>query len=149
MLARSVEACPAELWDNDKYKNRFWHISYHVLFYTDFYLSSDERSYQPSPQYIPEYQYLGNFPWESDKKPNISAPCSKEHILRYILYIHSILDDSIEGIELSDSSGFDWLPFNKLELQLYNIRHIQHHTAQLNLLLQMETGVSIEWIGMG
>ncbi len=32
---------------------------------------------------------------------------------------------------LDADSGFYWLPFNKFELQLYNIRHIQHHTGQL------------------
>jgi len=27
-------------------------------------------------------------------------------------------------------SGFDWLPFDKLELQFYNIRHIMQHTGE-------------------
>ncbi|MCU0615369.1 MAG: hypothetical protein MUD09_09885, partial [Desulfobacterales bacterium] len=25
----------------------FWHVGYHALFYTDFYLSDDEKSFRP------------------------------------------------------------------------------------------------------
>ena len=37
-----------------------------------------------------------------------------------------------------------------LELALYNLRHIQHHTAQLNLLLRQRTGEAApRWVGRG
>ncbi len=149
MLEKAIEACPAGLWNDDKYQNRFWHIAYHVLFYTDFYLTENEEMYCPAPQYIPEYQFLGNFPWQSDRKPNIGEPCSKEFLLGYIEHINSILGIQTEGVAMSDPSGFDWLPITKLELQFYNIRHIQHHTAQLIQMLRIEAGISIDWVGTG
>ena len=37
--------------------------------------------------------------------------------------------------ELSADAGFEWIPFSRAELHVYNIRHIQHHAAQLSLTL--------------
>ena len=48
-------------------------------------------------------------------------------------------------LELGDS-GFNWLPFGKLELQLYNIRHIQQHTGELSQRLG-DHGIDVPWIG--
>jgi hypothetical protein len=36
-----------------------------------------------------------------------------------------------------------------LELFLYNLRHLQHHTAQLNLLLRQRTDSAPRWVGRG
>jgi len=33
-----------------------------------------------------------------------------------------------------------------IEILLYNMRHVQHHTAQLNLLLRQEINEAPEWI---
>ena len=39
--------------------------------------------------------------------------------------------------------------FTRAELHLYNIRHIQHHAAQLILRLRLDTDVDIPWVGRG
>ena len=36
--------------------------------------------------------------------------------------------------------------FNHLELLLYNLRHVQHHVGQLNLLLRQRTDDAPRWI---
>jgi hypothetical protein len=36
--------------------------------------------------------------------------------------------------------GIEWLDCNNVEALLYNMRHVQHHAAQLNLLLRQVTG---------
>jgi hypothetical protein len=33
-----------------------------------------------------------------------------------------------------------------LELHLYNLRHVQHHAAQLNLLLRQTIGSAPRWV---
>jgi hypothetical protein len=38
---------------------------------------------------------------------------------------------------------------SKLEHQLLNIRHLQHHTAQLADRLRQHAGAGIDWIGNG
>lgn len=47
MLKDAIEACPAALWDDDRYTNRYWRIVYHALFFTDLYLSADQHSLRP------------------------------------------------------------------------------------------------------
>ncbi|MCL4826199.1 MAG: hypothetical protein KJZ95_02460 [Caldilinea sp.] len=46
-------------------------------------------------------------------------------------------------------SGFYWLPMNKLELQIYNIRHIHAHASELAERLSQRAGIEIDWVSMG
>ena len=36
--------------------------------------------------------------------------------------------------------------YSLLEILLYNLRHIQHHAAQLNLLLRQNTNDAPNWV---
>ena len=45
--------------------------------------------------------------------------------------------------------GFWWYKMSKLEHQFVNIRHTQHHAAQLMDRLRQVAGVGIDWIGGG
>ena len=38
------------------------------------------------------------------------------------------------------------LQFSTLEILLYNLRHIQHHTAQLNMLLRNKLNAAPDWV---
>ena len=40
-----------------------------------------------------------------------------------------------------------WDEFSKLEMQIYNIRHSQHHIGQLVDRLRNEVGIEIDWVG--
>jgi uncharacterized damage-inducible protein DinB len=42
--------------------------------------------------------------------------------------------------------GFGWIDVSVGELVVYNMRHVQHHTAQLNMLLRKAVHASPEWI---
>jgi uncharacterized damage-inducible protein DinB len=42
--------------------------------------------------------------------------------------------------------GFAWLDLSIAELLLYNMRHTQHHAAQLNLILRQKTGSAPRWV---
>ena len=56
--------------------------------------------------------------------------------------------DAVEALDLdSDESGFPRYPIPKLEHQLVNIRHLQHHAAQLADRLRNQAGVGVEWVG--
>lgn len=46
-------------------------------------------------------------------------------------------------VDLDAPSGFFWLPFNKLELQLYKTRHVQHHAGQLIDRLSTEGNIEV------
>jgi hypothetical protein len=59
-----------------------------------------------------------------------------------------MVDRRVSEIDLEAPSGFHWLPFGKVELQFYNIRHIQHHAGQLIDRLSCRESVSVRWVGM-
>ena len=67
-------------------------------------------------------------------------------ILEYIDLVRQELSSFLDATNLEGESGFHWLPFNKLELQFYNIRHIQQHAGELCERLFAETGIEIDWV---
>jgi hypothetical protein len=44
MIGQAIELCPEPLWLSTDYHNRFWHIAYHALFYTNYYLQAGEAN---------------------------------------------------------------------------------------------------------
>ena len=34
MLEEAIRACPEDLWTDPGFKNTFWHVAYHAIFYT-------------------------------------------------------------------------------------------------------------------
>ncbi|MEO8083561.1 MAG: DinB family protein [Ardenticatenales bacterium] len=148
MLEQAVRRCPEALWDDPTDTNRFWHVAYHVLFYTDFYLSDDEASYEGWPLGRPSYQFMGPVPWPPHDKPVIGAPYGREDVLAYVAFCRDRIDVQLAAVDLDAPSGFPWLPFGKLELQIYTIRHIQQHTGELMERLGARAGVDVPWVGM-
>ncbi|MBW6466502.1 MAG: hypothetical protein K0B06_08370 [Brevefilum sp.] len=54
----------------------------------------------------------------------------------------------LKAVDLVADSGFYWLPFNKLELKFYNIRHIQPHTGELCERFGALGEISVDWVAM-
>lgn len=52
----------------------------------------------------------------------------------------------LPAVDLDAASGFHWLPFTKMELQIYSIRHIMMHTGELAEQLG-QTGIQVDWVG--
>jgi len=67
-----------------------------------------------------------------------------------VAYAHDLIN-SIGGRviknKLDDDSGFPWIEMKKLGLHIYNIRHIQHHMAQLNERVIQSNGIGVGWVG--
>jgi hypothetical protein len=54
----------------------------------------------------------------------------------------------VPQLDLAAESGFYWLPFDKAELQIYNIRHLQQDAGELMERLGSRAGLDVEWVGM-
>jgi hypothetical protein len=148
MLKQAVIACPQSLWNDEANKNKFWHIAYHVLFYTHLYLQDSEKAFTPWDKHKNESQFMGPLPWPPHANPNITETYKKEDILEYIEICIKEVEDKISNLNMEAQSGFHWLHFNKFELQFYNIRHIQHHTGALIDRLRTSTNVGVKWIAV-
>lgn len=131
MLQQAVEKCPHELWDHADDKAKFWHVAYHGLFYTHLYLQPSEADFAPWAKHRIDYQFMGPIPWDGNRIPKIDKPYEKTEILEYVAFCRQQINQQVARLDFDAPSGFDWLPMNKFELQLYTIRHLQQHVGEL------------------
>jgi hypothetical protein len=146
MLGQAIDLCSESLWTTAEYQNRFWHVAYHAVFYTHFYLQPCEGDFRAWVKHKPDSQYLGPRPWAPEAKPKIDTPYTKAEVLEYYEISLAEVEARVPVLNLEAPSGFHWLPFNKMELQLYNICHIQHHTGQLADRLRKQMYIGLAWV---
>ena len=147
MLKQTIAKCPESVWNSPDDKTKFWHIAYHALFYTHLYLQDSAQAFIPWNKHRKDYQYIGQLPSPPHSPPQISEPYDKDDILEYLAVCQQQVMERVPQLNLEAASGFDWLPFSKLELQFYTIRHIQQHAGEMMERLGTRTGVEIDWVG--
>lgn len=147
MLAQTIKKCPDKIWNRSEDKNLTWQLAYHTLFYTHLYLSPNEEKFSPWEKHRPDYYNMNTSADLKDEEPKIDKPYTKTEILEYLELLQGQIDEMVSIIDLHAESGFHWLPFNKLELQLYNIRHLMQHTGELGERLGYAEKIEIDWIG--
>src|SRR5512135_1284829 len=147
MLEQAVSMCPESIWNAPEDRNKFWHVAYHALFYTHLYLQDTEEDFRPWEKHYPEYQFMGQLPWPPHDPPKIGNPFTPGEVLDYLACVQQQVRQRVPALDLDAASGFGWLPFGKLELQFYNIRHLQQHTAELYERLGARAGLDLDWVG--
>jgi len=133
MLSQTIDKIPADQWNTGEYGNPNWQIAYHAIWGTQFYLGANMESFVPWDETIEGAESLGGAKkWENAAENVIvEGYNSKEELLSFINNIKENLPQAISELAIDGDSGFDWYPYSRLELHINNIRHIQHHTAQL------------------
>ena len=134
MLKQVIVNCPESLWDAPGNQDKFWRQSYHALFFAHLYLQRAEKDF---------------IPWEKHHDPDGDVPFTKDEVLDYLSFVEKQVADRVPDTDLEAESGFHWLPFNKLELQFYNIRHIQQHTGELYERLDAHENIELDWVSYG
>lgn len=145
MLEQAVTRCPAALWDDPADKNRFWQVAYHTLFYVHLYLQPTEADFTPWARHRP-----GADDMDPPAQPDIEQPATpytQADVLDYLAFCRDEVDRLIPVLDLAAASGFYWLPFNKLELQIYSIRHVQQHAGELYERLGARAQIELAWVG--
>lgn len=149
MLKESVVRCPDPLWDSPDDKARFWHVAYHALFYTHLYLQPTGADFTPWVKHREHYNVMGGrLPYPPHTEVDTSEAYDKANILEYLAFCQEEVRTRVPALDLSAPSGFDWLPMNKLELQIYSIRHLQQHAGELMERLGSRAGIDVPWVGM-
>jgi hypothetical protein len=148
MLGQAIDVCPEPLWlaASGASPNRFWHIAFHALFYTHFYLAKDEADFVAWHLHRAEYNYLGENFFKPGVKPQIDQPYTQPELREYLEFCHGEVDRQTVALDLEAPSGFYWLPIDKLELQLYNLRHLAHHEGQLSERLRSQANLGVRWV---
>ena len=146
MLENAIRACPEALWDDagTPVPQGFWYLAYHTLFWLDYYLSERAEGFTPpAPFTLDELDPAGVYP---------ERPYARSELLAYLAHGR----DKLRGVLLSldeahaaEKCAFGSRKMSVFELHLYAMRHVQHHTAQLNLLLRQRTDSAPRWVGRG
>ena len=131
MLKQVIVNCPEALWNAPGNQDRFWKKSYHALFYAHLYLQIVEKDF---------------IPWEKHHDPDSDVPFTKDEVLEYLSFVEKQVAERVPETNLEAESGFHWLSFSKLELQFYNIRHIQQHTGELYERLGTHENIELHWV---
>jgi hypothetical protein len=141
MLGQAIVKCPDSLWNDREYKNPFWRVAYHALFYTHLYLQDSLEGFSPWGEHKEDYEALGR------DCPQDGQPYTKDQVLEYCELCGEQVEEQVAALEPDAPSGFHWLPFSKLELQFYNIRHLQQHTGELCERLGARGDTKVDWVG--
>ncbi len=149
MLNNALHACPDllwhdRLWDHPSERpeySEFWYLTYHTLFWLDFYLSGSLEGFAPpAPFTLDELDPAGLLP---------ERPYTKAELQTYLDHGRQKCRATIEA--LTDEKAHQrcrlaWGEPSFLELLLYNMRHVQEHAAQLNLMLGQKVGSAPGWV---
>jgi len=142
MLENALLACPEELWGDRTRKPEYWYLVYHTLFFLDFYLSDSAEGFAPpAPFTLTELDPAGVLP---------ERVYTKDELQRYLAHGRRKCRATIEA--LTEEGALQRRRFGSVdgsvsELLLYNMRHVQHHAAQLNLILRQTIDSAPRWVG--
>ena len=151
ILDEALRDCPDELWEKslwadppDQWVARgfaaFWYLGYHTLFWLDLYLTGAEEGFAP-----PESFDLVEM--EADEV--LPRVYSRAALLGYLEDCRRRCRETITALTPEQASRlcrFSWGELAFAELQLYNLRHVQEHAAQLRMFLGQQTGSSTGWV---
>jgi hypothetical protein len=142
MLEEAIRLCPDPLWTtvlwhdkNDARYGQVWFVAYHTLFWLDLYLTGADEGFEPPSPFI-----RGGLP---------EQPYSKDQVLAYLGQCRSRCQTTLETLteeKARERCVFEWMEPGFLELQLYSMRHVQEHAAQLSLVLGQHGVTGFDWI---
>jgi hypothetical protein len=145
MLENALVACPEALWKERLWRTppppwfppqfgEFWYVTFHALVWLDLYLSG-----------VPEEEFAPPAPFAQGELDSVEAlperPYTKEELRAYLAATRQKCQATL--VALTDEQALRPIEYpwsegkavSFLELQLYNLRHVQEHAAQLSLLL--------------
>ena len=144
-LDKVALACPDALWTEHLWSipassdfppqfSAFWYISYHATFWLDLYLVGC-----PEEEFAPPAPFAQGEMDSDETQPE--RPYTKAEVRGYLAVVRQKCHDTL--MALTDEQAqrqveYPWTegqPVSYLELQLYNMRHVQEHSAQLSLFL--------------
>lgn len=144
MFENAVQKCPDNLWTYnystgvdtkdaehiDDVRGSFWYIVFHTLFFTDYYLDTDPENFKTPDNFnINESEIDEVLP---DKI------FTKEELLEYTSHCRNKLRMLLKDMDEKNAAHRwknPWKDYSMLEITMYNMRHVMHHTGQLNMML--------------
>jgi len=152
MLKKTIAMWPGQYWN---LHNKVYYLSYHTFLFLDYYLTIPPANYTaPLPftmiarDKVPTYavdDLLPNRLYTQKELLDSLQKCRQK--CKQVIF--DLTNETLEQIWIDkpdDIAGSPTLNYSVLEILLYNLKHVQHHVAQLNLLLREETGRAADWV---
>jgi hypothetical protein len=143
MLENAILACPDEVWRDGEPQRAVWYLTYHTLFFLDLYTFGSVEGFAPPPPFtMDEMDPAGVYPervYDRDELGAYLAACRE----RCRAAIAALTEESA-----ARRCEFSWCESSYAELIFRNLRHVQHHTAQINWILRERTGSAPRWVGV-
>lgn len=149
MLDNVITACPDELWRVRLWENpedppeaaEFWYLAYHALFWLDLYLTGAVEGFTPpAPFTLAELDPAGLYP---------PQPFTRAELQVYLAHGREKCRATLAALTPAQAERlcrFPWGELSYAELLLDNMRHVQEHAAQLNLILGQRIGWNPRWV---
>jgi DinB superfamily len=146
MLKNAILLWPEEYWNTNK---KFFYNAYHCLIFLDYYLTIPPKDFSSAFSFtIAEPDYI---PVDAIDDLVPDRMYSKKELLDYLQSSREKCRLAIAGLT-EEKIKERWkevdgdMNYSVLEILFYNMRHVQHHAAQLNLLLRQGIDNAPEWV---
>ena len=142
MLDDAIRHCLDRLWTavlwqdtDDVQYGHMWFVAYHTLLWLDLFLTGSAEGFAPPAPFM-----HGALP---------ETPYTQDQILQYLAQCRTKCQSTIAA--LTDETAqqrcvFEWMELSFLELQLYSMRHVQEHAAQVSLVLGQHDVEGLDWV---
>ncbi len=151
MFGNALHDCPDELWGKRLWEiqpdlsldadfSAFWYLAFHTLFWLDLYLTGKVDGFPPpAPFDLVELDPAGVLP----------RRYTRSELIPYLEYCRNKCRETLAALSMEQAVrlcrfGSREMPF--AELQLYNLRHVQEHGAQLHMFLGQQARKPSKWV---
>lgn len=150
-LGDALRDCPDELWEARLWEDQpdqwvaagfstFWYLGYHTLFWLDLYLTGAEEGFTPPAPFDLVEMEAGEV---------LPRTYTRTELLGYLAACRRKCQATLASLSTEQAHRpcrFPWGELPYAELQLYSLRHVQEHAAQLHLFLGQQAGKATRWV---
>jgi hypothetical protein len=145
-LRNAIEACTDEAWRAPCGTGEIWRAAYHAVFFLDLYSGDAGMEYAPPA------------PFDRSELQEHGTPertYTRHELLAFLAHARANARARIAAFTDADAerpATIDWLARRGIanaEAVLYNLRHVQHHAAQINLALRQAQDHAAPWVSRG
>jgi len=151
MVRDALRDCPDELWEKPLWQDQpdqwvapgfsaFWYLGYHTLFWLDLYLTGAEEGFTPPAPFDLVEMESGEV---------LPRTYTRAELLDYLETCRRKCRETLGALSTGQAYRLCRFPWGELpfaELQLYSLRHVQEHGAQLRMFLGQHAGQSTSWL---
>lgn len=140
-IKQSIEVCPEALWSDQSREPQYWYLAFHTIFWLDLYMEENGEAYRPpEPFGLEELDPAGLLP------PRVY---SKQELLDFLSRAREKARRKL--LELTEETGRKPYHYGNTHITvaekfLYNMRHCQHHAAQMNLIMRQSVDSAPGWV---